>query len=169
MTRHQLHGTLLMRLIDSLIFFLFFLQQTPEQVLANIRRRDFRRLAHNGLIDPPFPRNIFSQKLLNDPLLSLPHTKSGPATSPMTERLHRRTQEPRQPLGDEEPGFPGISLKLEQRRLKGKWANMRKLYSDSIVEGAKQPTFAEWQKAADDVLYTLPLPPVKKPEQNVIK
>lgn len=125
---------------------------TAEQVLAKKRQADYRRLAKTRFLEfPTQSRNVFTQKLLEDPLLSLPRTDEGPAPSPFIERLHRRQQNPREPLGDEEPGFPGVSMKAEQRRWKRKWEEMTKVY--------RPPTQSDWEAAAADVLATLP--PIK--------
>ena len=127
-----------------------------EKVLTKKRQRDFSRLARAGLIDHPQPRSVFGQKIFDDPLLSLPHTVDGPAPSPMTERLRRRAQNPRHPLGDEEPGFPGVSLKRIQRRMKRNWTLWDKLYQENFVgEGKTQPTAEEWQRAADEAHFSL--------------
>ena len=139
-----------------------------EQILRQKRKKDFRKLVNKGLVDDIPPHNKFTEALGKDkdPLLIIPRTTDGEQTiSPLNHRLNRRRQEPeREPLGDEEPGFPGVSLKLEQSRMKSKWGTIRQLYSDSYAdpEVTQQPTVEDWRKAAEELFKTMPLPPVRE-------
>ena len=89
-----------------------------ERVLKEKRRADYRHLVHAGLIhNPPTkPRNAFTAKLLDDPLICLPLKKDQSEPGPFIERLRRRQKDPAEPFGDGEPGFPGVSLKKLRNR-----------------------------------------------------
>jgi hypothetical protein len=48
------------------------------------------------------------------------------------------------PLGDEEPGFPGMSMKLEQKRYKRKLETFKKLSEAALVPDlTKNPSTAD--------------------------
>lgn len=95
-----------------------------KEVLARQQKRDLRRLQRAGKIDPP--KTAFAQKLLEDPLLMRPRSSknSTPMSGSFIARTRRRGGGPdgergeRQPHGDEEPGFPGLSMKRQQVRYK---------------------------------------------------
>lgn len=129
-------------------------RRDAKWVMAKQREQDHKRLAKTGLLMPAQSR--FASTLLRDPLLSLPLndkerlTHDGqPAPSSYTQRLDRRsTKDPKGPLGDEEPGFPGVSIKLAQREAKRKW--------EEVTKALQPPTQPDWRAAAADVLSTLP-------------
>lgn len=110
---HVVHG---IRLSDAPI--------PAKKMLARKQKQDLRRLQRAGEIDSP--KTLFAQKLLEDPLLMrLRRTKSGaPIAGSYAQRTRRRGGGPegergmRQPLGDEEPGFPGLSMKRRQAAYK---------------------------------------------------
>ncbi|KAK3722476.1 Chromatin structure-remodeling complex protein rsc9 [Vermiconidia calcicola] len=138
---------------------------SPTVAMEKYRQKEFRRYADRGLLD--LPQSRFGANLAEAPLMAVPHTLAttityDPSTSPFIERLRRRRGEndQRLPYGDEEPGFPGVSLKKEQQALKSKWRRMRDMYTAAQQPGALQPTLDEWGRAADEVLDSLPLPPV---------
>ena len=84
-----------------------------EVILARHRQRAFQRLANKGLIEgPPQGNNEFTRKLLEDPLVPLPDNRIGPVYA----RLWCRARGA--PLGDVEPGFPGVSMKRIQKMYK---------------------------------------------------
>ena len=101
------------------------------------RREHFERQVAEGKIRPAQHPNPFNQSLREDPLLALPsrprHPSSAPmeheaadAAGPVTQRLRRRAQNPPLPLGDDEPGFPGESVKVEQKLYKRKFEAFKK-------------------------------------------
>lgn len=128
---------------------------------------DYRMLAMKGGIDPTDPRNLFNQRLMEDPLLYRPFnsTKSplgsqptDASDSPMIQRLRRRAHDPPKPYGDEEPGFPGTSMKKEQRRFKryhALWHALRKA-ENSFTPG----TPAEWASAEWRAWRAMPFGPI---------
>ena len=119
-----------------------------EYYLAKKRHHDFQSLASAGLISSPTQNpSKFAQKLRQDPLLSLPNGEDGP----VTQRLRRRAAGG--PLGDEEPGFPGVSLKRQQRKLKGNYETFKKEFVQTFGKpGSIVPTEEEWNAAAAEVL-----------------
>ena len=147
---------------------------SAEAMLKKVQKQDFRREKRKGLIQPALPpqkTSVFAQHLRNDPRLSLRHSHrtGAPNPSPFIERLQRRSQQPaRAVLGDEEPGFPGVSLKAEQTRLKSKWSLLKDKHAECLVPGATRQTFDEWYKVAGDVLDCLPimLPPGAPPPRD---
>lgn len=96
--------------------------KTAREMLARKQKRDLRRLQHAGEIDPP--KTVFAQKLLDDPLLMrVRRDKTNvPIPGSYVSRTRRRGGSPetreRKPFGDEEPGFPGLSMKRGQARYK---------------------------------------------------
>lgn len=123
----------------------------------------------------PNPQNPFAQHLAKRPLLMLPTSPNGDLpTSPLTARLRRRAANPRQPLGDEEPGFPGVSLKAQQRHHLASVKSSEKKFDESMATlagkgfsgetidaakkmfeesgGAAKHSGKEWQAAAEAVL-----------------
>lgn len=116
-------------------------QTTAKEVLAWKQRRDLWRLKQKGEIDTP--ESAFAQKLAADPLLMRPtHDKKGrPIAGPFADRLRRRAgdaeAEEREPFGDEEPGFPGLSMKREQVRHKSELEKAEK----QMAELAKESPF----------------------------
>lgn len=113
--------------------------------------KDFMDFAQAGHLSAPASQ--FAVNLLASPLLPLP----GPNAS-FIARLRRRAVDPRDPLGDEEPGFPGVSMKREQTYLKGGLKTMRQMYEHTTAQGTKKPTNEEWMRAADEVLGSLAPP-----------
>jgi hypothetical protein len=118
-------------------------------------------------IEPTDPRNRFNLKLMEDPLLTLPSRRlsheypnqyshgeqkisdGSAAPGPFIQRLRRRAHDLPLPLGDEEPGFPGVSMKLEQKRYKRKieaWKQASAALFDP--DPAKRPTTEHWAKAS---------------------
>lgn len=107
----------------------------PQALLKCAREVEFNRLVRPDRgTTATTPQNLFSQKLAEKPLLALPSRRhsdefalpfrpaeermldGAAAPGPFIQRLRRRGQG--LPLGDEEPGFPGVSLKRESRRLR---------------------------------------------------
>ena len=115
------------------------------------QQREFRSYADAGLIDDVQHRNIFSQKMIEDPLMSLGATGRDAdgnyvlTQSPLVRRLRRRATGG--PLGDEEPGFPGISMRKIQNELKHRLADSPP-EDDSTWQSNKET----WQDTADDLL-----------------
>lgn len=95
-----------------------------EEILHRHQKRDVQRLVQAGFIDPPKTR--FAEKLLEDPLLlrQLKDHKGRKTPGSFISRVRRRAGGPegergvRQPFGDEEPGFPGLSMKAVQKEYK---------------------------------------------------
>lgn len=91
-------------------------------MLARKQKRDLHRLQKFGVIDPP--KTAFAQKLLEDPLLMRLRRDraSRPIPGSFVGRLRLRAGDPethaQEPFGDEEPGFPGLSMKRQQVRYK---------------------------------------------------
>lgn len=91
-------------------------------MLARQQKQNLRRLQRAGEIDPP--KTAFAQKLLDDPLLM--RVRRGKNNCPISGSYVRRTRlrggdpetREKKPLGDEEPGFPGLSMKRQQVRFK---------------------------------------------------
>ena len=116
----------------------------PECLLAKEylrleRQVEFGRRVAEGKIRPAQHPNPFNQSLREDPLLALPsrprprgpssvhsEQEAADAAGPVTQRLRRRAQNPPLPLGDDEPGFPGESVKAEQKRYKRKFEAFKK-------------------------------------------
>lgn len=125
-----------------------------DEYLRFNRMQDFYRLVAKGpILFAPHP-NPFNRSLLEHPMLALPlrsrlrtredaHTgqdqraltDASALPGPMIQRLHRRAQNPPLPHGDVEPGFPGVSMKAEQKRYKRKSAIMPGLATDSAIKG----------------------------------
>lgn len=139
---------------------------SARDYLAKKRQIDFRRLPD---IDPTDPRNQFNQGLMEDPLLAQQaHPSNGErpalvsedgkiavdvsaAPGPFIQRLRRRAHDPPLPLGDEEPGFPGISMKLESKRLKRKNEAQKKasvVFPGPNASKMPMPTVEDLQKIA---------------------
>ena len=110
-----------------------------KEYLRLERQVEFGRRVAEGKIRPAQHPNPFNQSLREDPLLALPSRPRprGPSTvhseqeaadaaGPVTQRLRRRAQNPLLPLGDEEPGFPGESVKAEQKLYKRKFEAFKK-------------------------------------------
>jgi hypothetical protein len=137
---------------------------SADEYIALKRRYDFMRLEG---IEPTDLRNRFNLKLMEDPWLALPSRRLSPeypnqnshselkisdgsaAPGPFIQRLRRRAHDLPLPLGDEEPGFPGVSMKLEQRRYKRKieaWKQASAALFDP--DPAKRPTTERWAKAS---------------------
>jgi len=90
---------------------------SAEQALAQNFRRDYKRLNRAGLLTTPVSSdNTFTRKLREKPLLGLPQYIDGRPSGSFLDRLRRRREG--KPLGDEEPGFPGVSMKRVQREAK---------------------------------------------------
>lgn len=110
-----------------------------EELLALRQKRALRRLQQAGQIDPP--RSLFAQKLLDDPLLMRPrHGKDGsPIHGSFVWRTRRRGGDPENskqaPFGDEEPGFPGVSMKRVQRKYKRELEEYEKQMREAYPEG----------------------------------
>lgn len=101
-----------------------------KQILAEEQKRRLHRLQRAGQIDAP--KTAFAQKLLQDPLLMSVRNdkKDRPMGGPCISRLRRRVEDETHgalPYGDEEPGFPGLSMKRQQVR-----------YTRELEEYAKQ-------------------------------
>lgn len=124
-----------------------------KEILARKQKHDLRLLQAAGKIDTP--KTAFAQKLLQDPLLMRVREdkKNRPVQGSYVQRTRRRGGDPetreKEPYGDEEPGFPGLSMKREQVRYKRE----REEYAKKIAE-----VQTEADKAAG-----VPLPHVCQP------
>jgi hypothetical protein len=75
---------------------------------------------------------------------------------PFLQRLQRRAQN--LPLGDEEPGFPGVSMKLEQKRMKKKIAAYRNASLKMAgKDSAKRPTKEDYERITNEVAEVFPI------------
>ena len=163
----------------------------PRNVLALQRQLDFQRLQ---ISEPTGPRNLFNQKLLEDPLLALPNphrwkklrrqagrnaengqqdnddqnnngnqkkrkqpkVDAASAPGPFLKRLYRRGEG--LPLGEEEPGFPGESMKLQSKRMKRKIsayldASMKMIDADP----ANRPSKEEYMRITEELAEVFPI------------
>ena len=59
-------------------------------------------------------------------------------------------------MGDEEPGFPGVSLKKEEARQKREIDQRVEGYYRALTQPGSGLTKEEWEKAADEVVDALP-------------
>lgn len=92
--------------------------------------------------------NKFQERLLVNPLLSLPADKP----SPWLERLRRRARG--EPLGDYQPGFPGVSMKRLASEYRRDYEDARRQANETVNRAAagEPDAVAAVAKTIDDVV-----------------
>ena len=125
-------------------------ESSARPILAEEQQNTLKCLARSGLVDVSRPQqNSFNRKLAEDPLLIVPNTPGAVYVSPFVERLRRRREG--KPYGDEEPGFPGVSMKKVQREAKRRLEEWR-----VAAKNIAPPPQSEGAAAAADVLAAIP-------------